>query len=507
MNTTIASLATELCARRAQGQPGATLYLGAGASRSSGVPDWRHLSESICGDLKLTVGADPSDAVEEYFRDRGPRHPQRTLLLRDHLLGRQPSKGFAHLTQLVEDSLVRYILTTNWDCLVETALYRRMAPEHVKVLIRGELGDDLIAESLEQGGVRVYVVKLHGDAAAGIYLMRREETAGFSDRLLTTLGRLVGDHCTIVGQSGRDVDTLQLILGQRPSSLVTVVTPERDERNEIQRMLGRAGTRWISGHERAVQISGVEVEVGDFDVFFSQLDLAVRQRLLNEPAAVTRLQNVEQAILTKERRGSGYINYARSSDMLTRFWSKVRARRPDVLLFVYDPEAPGGVELQRRLPASEVPCPAYVVPIRERTASRRYVESDVPAHPAPASVNQVIVVDSISFSGGTLRLVVEQAREWFPHAVITAGALIISQALHAQLGEEEWSRGLIYEDITDRFEIFFPWGVTQLTSTLERHFPVLDATADKIVTINRRVWGAIERFAEEDLSLGKAADY
>ena len=64
-------------------------------------------------------------------------------------------------------------------------------------------------------------------------------------------------------------------------------------------------------------------------------------------------------------------------------------------------------------------------------------------------------------------------------------------------GSVEEADRIYHESVTDRFEIFFPWGVTQTTADFDRTFPGVEGT--RVVHIARRPWGAIEVLVDEEL--------
>ena len=91
------------------------------------------------------------------------------------------------------------------------------------------------------------------------------------------------------------------------------------------------------------------------------------------------------------------------------------------------------------------------------------------------------------FSGNTLKIARAQVAQWYPHSEVRLGALVVSQMLLEQQKDVSETDQIYHEGVTDRFEIFFPWGVTQTTADFDRTFP--GVSKDLLVHINRRPWG------------------
>ena len=103
----------------------------------------------------------------------------------------------------------------------------------------------------------------------------------------------------------------------------------------------------IAGQHPSVASDAQSVNLGDFDGFFTQLDLAVQQQLTKCRRYYLRL--VETSILEKEKTGVGYINYTRITELVRDFTYTVKRAKPDAIVFVDDPAVPGGMEIRRRM--------------------------------------------------------------------------------------------------------------------------------------------------------------
>ncbi len=498
-------LAVQLIKSKGTGRPGATVLLGAGASISSGIPLWTHLAERVCRECAIPCSdKPPTVALCEYFSRLDVPYEIRYTFFQRYLEGQDHSIGYSHLGQMVKDGLISTVLTTNWDSLLEAALLRFIPCAALKVLVRGEMPDDIIADVLSWRHGRPTVLKLHGDVQSRRFLLGDSETRGFDGKLSLKLSELLSDTTFVVGQSAQDVDILSLLIGcagKRKGMLYHVRHAETP--SEIDSLLERAGANVVHGEQASILADGHTVNVGDFDSFFTQLNLAVQRELIEEKRSL--LRQAESSILNKEKTGVGYINYTRISDLVDHFALQVQEADPDLILYIDDPSAPGGMELRRRLLpllksgrgrkkfAHDTIC---VKGQGGSRAHKRGVTSKV-SDLKMDGVRKVLVLDAITFSGNTLALAREQLKEAFPNVSVKLGVLVISQQLLASEGP---AKDYLYQEVTDRHEIFFPWGVTQTTSTFDRSFEAGVDGEGRRVAIGKRPWGTIEVLADEELT-------
>lgn len=494
----VTRIATLLGDGRQHPAGGATVLLGAGASHTSGVPDWPGLAAKLCVSLALE-GSDPIATLGQYFEQTDADYPERKLAMQAHLSRGVPSRGYAHLAELISEGFVSTILTTNWDSLLEESLYKLMSPQDVRVMVRGDSSDEQIARALrasKRGARGATVVKLHGDLQTGVLLLSNKEMRRFPSPLGEALSEVLSGLTMIVGQSMHDVDTMSAVLQRNDKGTLYVTRHNaRKKRNELELILGRAGAQFVEGMRPSLLAPKQKVNLGSFDDFFTQVNLAVQRRAAGERQ--TSLVQAERSILDKEKSGLGYINYSAMSDLVESFAGKVRRESPEAVFFVNDPTAPGGMELRRRMEGI-LTVPVFEIRVEGRGNTRshkRRVTSSPPPALSREAHGKLLVLDAITFSGNTLRLAESAVREWYPFARVQLGVLVISQQLLANEGPESW----LHETVTDRFEIFFPWGVTQLTAAFDRRFMGADDEAGRVVKVSRRPWGAIEIFADAEV--------
>lgn len=343
-------LGAELFALRKADGRGATVFLGNGASAASNVPSWHDLALRVCNEFEVTCDhANPLPGLYKYLQAAGRGSQQRRYLaFGESLGGHKHSLGYEHLAQLASEGYVSTILTTNWDCLLETAFYRHMPAERLRFLTRGVVSDKVIAGALEYEYPRqVIVVKLHGDLASRVFLLRPEEVSNFEPELEVALSHKLNVPTYVVGSSLNDLDVLRTLISTKRSSTLYHVRYDKKAESEIANILTNAGAIEISGKRKVVIRTNEEANVGDFDHFFTQLNLAVhlRQNNANKP----KLKELEDSILQKEQRGLRYLSNAHIQELLDPFFKKIQRFKPDITFFINDPTAPGGLELKRRI--------------------------------------------------------------------------------------------------------------------------------------------------------------
>lgn len=503
----IRQLAATLIARKAAGQVGATVLLGAGASLKSGIPLWDQLATQLCQRFHIpTQPGKEIDALVDFLHQPTVPYNQRFVMLQEYLTARNPSIGYSHLAQLVKDGLISTILTTNWDPLTEKALLQFLNIEDLKILIRGEIPDASIAEVLEWRNNAPTLVKLHGDLLSKHFSLGHTETRSFDEKLTPRLEERVSRCTFVVGQSAQDVDVLSLLLRSRRHE-GPLYYVRYSGTTEIDRLLERADATVIEGAHRSIASDGETVNLGDFDTFFIQLNIAVQQELTKSRRE--HLREVEHSILEKERTGVGYINYARITDLIRGFAYTVKRTSPDAIIFIDDPAAPGGMEIRRHmLPIMReigMNLPVYSIRIQGQSGTRTHKRkvTSKKGDLALDNVKNVLILDSITFSGNTLQIAREKVREWFPHLMINLGVLVISQQLHEaseKLAKINPSESYLSQVITDRYEIFFPWGVTQTTAAFDRRFEGANKGEERHISIAKRPWGTIEVLVNREIA-------
>jgi mannose-6-phosphate isomerase-like protein (cupin superfamily) len=512
----IDTVAAEIATAAEAGTP-ACLVLGAGCSKSSGIPLWEEFAAQVLVNLEVD---DPTGERIGTSVDRLQEHLKENPFARDlvvheidqRLREASPSRGYRYLAKLISEGYYKTVISTNWDSILEDCLYRYMRADDIVIVARDSAPDDYIAKAIENSGNRLVVVKLHGDPKGQVRTGEGNSTRSLSRELLEVLSsRLTKVH--LVGTSGHDLDVLQLLFRRIEDADVLAVSPDPEQ---LSQTLQSVATSVIGGLTSVKNLNKGQspteeppkVNIGEFDHFFCQLTLSVERRRIRTPDRSSRLKHIEESLLRKEEVGLSYINSSQLTRMARAFVGQVtRLSSPDIVFFVNDPTAPGGMELKKRIEAELVQQNIIVgvLHIEGEKNNRSFRRSfRGPSDPdlelltgSGKDVTTVHILDSITFSGNTLKIAKEQVSSWYPSADVRLGALVVSQMLLERQADLPTEERIYYDSVTDRFEIFFPWGVTQTTADFDRKFP--GVSEDRLVHIARRPWGAIEVLVDEEM--------
>jgi len=509
-DTSVRQIAAHLLSAKRTDDTGATVILGAGASVASGIPLWPDLAKRACKDFHIATGQrEPMQALAKFFDNPTTTYHQRYDIFHKYISNKKPSIGYSHLAQLVKEGLISTILTTNWDPLAEMALQRAIPVDLLKVLTRGEINDSSIAEILEwRRGNQPTVVKLHGDTQSRKFFLGAEETRTFGEPLGRCLTERMCRTTFVVGQSAQDIDILSLLLNAHHRRGPLYYIKYSESESAIDKIMDRAGAKTIQGPRASVLSDGTTIDaIGDFDSFFTQLNLAVQHA--QTELRRTQLRKAELSILNKEKTGVGYINYTRITSLVDSFVLQVAASEPDLILFIDDPSAAGGMELKRRMTPvmrdKKLNIPVGTIRIEGKRGSRtheRGVTSIIQNLPMD-KVKKVLILDAITFSGNTLNIARNALQKEFPLVQIRLGVLVISHQLAQRVNEDIADRSreeYLSQVETDRYEIFFPWGVTQTTGHFDRIFEGATEEGKRHVSIAKRPWGTIEVLADDEIT-------
>ncbi len=487
------ALAKEIFNRSKRNLPPYTLVLGAGASISSNCPDLDKLCKDYCEDYQIEVtDGDYISAFKNAVQGKAKNRIESYMAFAKIIDNAKPSIGYFHLATLIANGVFKTIITTNFDDLLERTLAQIMPINKVKILIRGEVTDDYIADFIERGIPQIKIIKLHGDIQSNIFFIQDDELSQLSDKLRKALKREIEVGSIVVGSKLNDRDLLSPYADNEGNHIF--VNPQKPDTT--------AKTALNFGKEaECKQI--IDGEKGFFDRFFIDLNLEYQRLVIDEKTEDKR--KVEKEILQKQEKGAGYINYLLLGEMINSFWGKIKAAYwdglPDIVVFINDPSAPGGMEMKRRMidrfekAKPGIAIETILIEGKGARSLNREVKSPKPSFGDPRDHKKVLIIDAISFSGNTMEIAIKKYQEWFKTYSVRGAIMVIDEQLIKVIEEKETLKDLIYYRPTDRHEIFFPWGVTQATKTCHRILKGLDA--DYPVKISKRPWGTVEVLAQQ----------
>jgi|GEM_PF-1323089 len=217
---TVADLALFL-KTRSEGQPNFSLLLGAGASITSGVrsgkelvEDWReelYAAYAGCKDTYTPEVAirwfsenhddwyDESREYSSFFERKFDLPAQRRIFIEQEVKDSKPSLGYAYLAELVNDSYVNTVFTTNFDDLLNEAFY-----------LFGDQRPLVCAHDSSIKGVlvtakRPKIIKLHGDYLFDDLKCTIDQTSKLDENTQEKFEQFLREYGLIVmGYSGDD---------------------------------------------------------------------------------------------------------------------------------------------------------------------------------------------------------------------------------------------------------------------------------------------------------------
>lgn len=264
------------------------LLLGSGVSRAADIPTGWEIVENLALRLAAAQDADPSDPMA-WFEETYGETPSYSSLMealaatpgerRSLLHGyieptpeeaersqKTPTAAHRSIARLVRDGIVRVIVTTNFDRLLETALREEGVEPAVVSTEDGVRG---MAPLIHQ---RCLVLKVHGDYLDTRILNTDGELSAYGSDLNNLLDRIFDDHGLIIcGWSGDWDPALRAAVLRAPNRRYPLYWAARREPAGLAAdlMSARDG-RWV----------GIE----SADAFFATLQQGVEtQRALARP--------------------------------------------------------------------------------------------------------------------------------------------------------------------------------------------------------------------------------
>ena len=217
------------------------LFVGAGMSQNSSLTSYPELIREMAGEIGLgdglTTDVDTALDVAQCFRDQDTDGDRMPALIRKHFgEAKRVKPSLAHY--LAMSLPIRFIITTNYDRLLETAL------EALHRFPLRVVNETQVAQTGYRDGT--YVVKFHGDAEKGRVVISRDDyDAFFRDRpeMASLLeGLLLNQTFFFLGYSLRDPNfrqiytkiELMLRKAMRPAFLTTVEPTPPAARRQYQ---------------------------------------------------------------------------------------------------------------------------------------------------------------------------------------------------------------------------------------------------------------------------------
>jgi tetratricopeptide (TPR) repeat protein len=247
--------------------------LGAGASKSSGIPTGWELSKRWWDELKEDLGElewmkDITDqnvggAYTDLYKARFASDPASGYQEFEHLMeGKTPWLGYVILAQILAAGQHNFVITTNFDYLIEDAvrLYTSQKPFIA--------GHETLAKFISLYSRRPTIIKVHRDLFLHPF-NSPEETDTLKEEWANALSPLLGRfHLLVIGYGGNDgslMNYLKQIKSQKRKSIYWCILKNQKINKKISRLL--------TEKDFIVEIGGFDElmyalnEALDFDIF------------------------------------------------------------------------------------------------------------------------------------------------------------------------------------------------------------------------------------------------
>ena len=287
------------------------LLLGSGVSRSAEIPTGWDIVRDLLGKLAASSGVSGDVDLEEWYRERYQREPEYSDLLdalartpneRQQLLRpyfepnevereqglKQPTAAHRAIAQMVAQGLIRVIVTTNFDQLIEVAL--RDAGVTPTLLST----PDQVSGALPLIHTGCCVFKVHGDYTDPRILNSPTELNQYDEEVDHLLDQIFDQFGLIIcGWSAEWDVALRSAIARAPSRRFTTYWASRGQLAEQAQKLADS---------RDAQIIAIQ----DADIFFTRVEAAVasivafsRPHPLSTQAAV---ETIKRYMVNREHR-------------------------------------------------------------------------------------------------------------------------------------------------------------------------------------------------------------
>ncbi len=449
------------------------LLLGAGCSKASGCFTTKELIVKLNKEKKLSI---PPDKMNLKELKEKLRRDAFSLSLAEVFSKSTPSEGYWFLATLIKRGYFDLILTTNYDTCLEKILALTMSYDDFKVMARGEIEDNSIDALIRDSLQRIKIVKLHGDYQSKRMIVEPSEVWDIKTPLKETLQRLIEDRgIIIVGSSLSD------------SYMLNILKKDENERYwYINFEYPTAGsiTRQNLDSIKIKDNHIISSDEGDFDNFFSLLTLKLSEKEHEGSEDIKKMQmelsnnkNVERLISSCKIE----IDRRTLDDLINELKNIIERWCPRInnLVFVHDPEAPGGTEIYKILKAnfanwiSEKRCFKLFVSGRGAEMYQRDAkdflgidgrEVDLEALNADS---KFLLIDSVSFTGGTIKKAQYKLVQLFGDKIeVRAAVIYTGRELEKELVNNKFGIENVHFYKVDKInshQILFPWGWTSST--------------------------------------------
>ncbi|MEX2720362.1 MAG: SIR2 family protein, partial [Candidatus Wukongarchaeota archaeon] len=287
MSDSTRALASSMVSRKMSGTDSYILFLGAGASISSGCSTMMQIVDDVLKhyaksefdewESKIEKATQENKKFGELLRNEIGKekrtcffeiwgtldHETQYSILRPHLWdNKKPTEGYENLVKLIKKGYIKKILSTNLDNLLERALNNAgcYQPDDFIVVVNGKDRHEEIVEQLNSSRAPLKIIKLHGSLGSPkSYAFKQDEIFDFEKKIKYSLSQSINQSLIIVGYSGQDRD-IDVLFEDEGKEIHFVKPSKLEPESRISQTLTVRGKGKI--------INGSD---GEFDTFFKKL--------------------------------------------------------------------------------------------------------------------------------------------------------------------------------------------------------------------------------------------
>lgn len=435
---------------------------------------------------RTTTDTAVSEIAVELIEGKGRGNTAWIYLGEDTFTGRSavndgPNLGSMHLAQLVSQGYIDTIFTTCKEFHVENALYKVLPPEQICIISSSLIPAPVISRILASSPKDVInVIKLEDQSSVGSF--HNMSTADILDAIVPST---IPCGLIFAGVAAADLPLVKRLVGSATGRVYYVSAVSLNSAK-----LNSDKVSKVAPLQPSAIIADATVKIENYEDFISTLNLHLQKTFALSNSE--KLLDIETSILRQHEEDGGVVTHSDIGYLSREMGLKITKAKPDILYILHDANLPVGIEVHRQLKPllDEEKIELKLIDLSS-DISRQNV-SFAPQAGAKSAYNHVMVLDAVAFSGNTLRLAGAILASKYPTSAITLAALMVSR----QLAEESDAK-VLFQRITDRFEIIFPWGVARTTKNISRQFKRLD-NGSRIVDIYSRPWGMIEVLADQE---------
>jgi mannose-6-phosphate isomerase-like protein (cupin superfamily)/NAD-dependent SIR2 family protein deacetylase len=501
-------LAQNIYLRKNNNSP--VLLLGAGCSVNSNCPSTKELISKLIEANNLSHLSPEENSLSDIEKEL-----QKSILnlnLKEYFSNSNPSYGYWALAELIKKGYFNLILTTNFDTCLEKILSKVLNVDDFRVFIRGDIEDRRIIDLLDNNPYpKIKIIKLHGDYLSQNALVKPEAIWNFDDKLDDILKKEIEKRGILfIGSSLQEKAILRILPKSNKlpkiSWYVSHSALSKNDRNDL------------GGFENIIDGE----KEGDFDKFLLQLSKEIIEKEQNE--FLVKLKkgfNKDFHLIVSSL--SPVIDPDNVSQKILDLGNKIKKRfiGENNLVFIHDPDCPGGSEVLKVLNENcsdwlGTQC-VYIIEIegRDKKLSERKAlklndikNNEIKQFESIKKDIRFVLIDSVSFTGGTITLCKNKLVEIFGPDITVGAAVIFSGPEQEQKLEDRiFCIGKDYfcklESIKS-YHILFPWGYTSSTAPVKAYKKEITGPIDIFLPSHKfsflpRLWGKINSLVENEL--------